>query len=211
MAKALEIKTGLDKLKSWVGMTNKKRISAVVPLQVDTLPLRTLSREQCVVFATAFSTVLRLGRLSPLDLSQPAVLHFLSQLLRPWFSSIIIYYLCLLGIHLGNMMLDSFCEHNDFVLILQVMMINSGLVWCGMQMHDRRQIRTVPSSCRALGLMLVRKVFIMDMPSMILFAPKEPDMSFNATVEGTDGPIDATAIRKRIYSGILEGKNQIIA
>ena len=73
MAKAFEIRTGLDKLKSWAGMTNKKRISAVVPLQVETLPLRTLSREQCVVIATAFSTVLRLGRLSPLDLSQPAV------------------------------------------------------------------------------------------------------------------------------------------
>ena len=72
---------GLDKLKSWVGMTNKKRISAVVPMQVDTLPLRTLSMEQCVVIATAFSTADRLGRLSPLDLSQPAVLHFLSQLL----------------------------------------------------------------------------------------------------------------------------------
>ena len=63
-------------MKSWAGMTNKKRTSAVVPLQVETQPLSVLWREQCVVFATAFSTVHRLDWLSPLDLSQPAVFNF---------------------------------------------------------------------------------------------------------------------------------------
>ena len=43
------------------------------------------------------------------------------------------------------------------------------------------------------------------------FAQADDVFAEDATVEGTDGPIDATAIRKRIYSGILEGKNQIIA
>ena len=43
------------------------------------------------------------------------------------------------------------------------------------------------------------------------FAQADDVFAEDATVEGTDGPIDASAIRKRIYSGILEGKNQIIA
>ena len=42
------------------------------------------------------------------------------------------------------------------------------------------------------------------------FAQADDVFAEDATVEGTDGPIDASAIRKRIYSGILEGKNQII-
>jgi hypothetical protein len=36
------------------------------------------------------------------------------------------------------------------------------------------------------------------------FAQADDVFAEDATVEGTDGPIDATAIRKRIYSGILE-------
>ena len=43
------------------------------------------------------------------------------------------------------------------------------------------------------------------------FAQADDVFAEDATVEGTDGPIDASAIRKRIYSGILEGKEQIIA
>ena len=43
------------------------------------------------------------------------------------------------------------------------------------------------------------------------FAQADDVFAEDATVEGTDGPIDASAIRKRIYSGILEGKKQIIA
>ena len=43
------------------------------------------------------------------------------------------------------------------------------------------------------------------------FAQADDVFAEDATVESTDGPIDATAIRKRIYSGILEGNKQIIA
>ena len=43
------------------------------------------------------------------------------------------------------------------------------------------------------------------------FAQADDVFAEDATVEGTDGPIDASAIRKRIYSGILEGKIQINA
>ena len=43
------------------------------------------------------------------------------------------------------------------------------------------------------------------------FAQADDVFAEDATVESTDGPIDASAIRKRIYSGILEGKIQINA
>jgi len=188
--KAYEIKTGLDKLKRWVGGT-KQHVDIICGPSVSgesrrnrgvlVKPEVTATASSCCkpVIGNQFIQEF----LKPLKSFAVHSFGLLSWVLQPWVNFIIIYYLCLLGIHLGNMMLESFCKHKDFVLILQLMMINSGLVWCGMQMHDGRQIRTVPSSCRALGLMLVRKVFIMDMPSMILFAPKEPDMSFTATVE----------------------------
>ena len=86
MAKAFEIKTGLDKLKSWAGMTNKKRTSAVIPLQVETQPFSVLWREQCVVFATAFSTVLRLDCVKPFGSFTARSFHFLFWLLQPWAS-----------------------------------------------------------------------------------------------------------------------------
>ena len=41
------------------------------------------------------------------------------------------------------------------------------------------------------------------------FAQEDDVFAEDAVVESTDGPIDASAIRKRIYSGILEGKKLI--
>ena len=38
------------------------------------------------------------------------------------------------------------------------------------------------------------------------FAQADDVFAEDAVVESTDGPIDASDIRRRIYSGILEGK-----
>ena len=43
------------------------------------------------------------------------------------------------------------------------------------------------------------------------FAQANDVFAEDAVVESTDGPIDASAIRKRIYSGILEGRNDTIS
>ena len=111
------------------------------------------------------------------------MLKALVLMIQPELGQLLISFVMTLGFQAGDFLMKRCAGNQDIVLVVQWVAINSGLLWWCSQVNPKQSFAIIPRSYRALGLMMIDKVYFIIEAFMILFVSKESNLKWEVDVE----------------------------